>query len=138
MPQTLEVHKNQFTISTDPARLDVDAIVDMLARAYWAVGRPRERMERALQHSLVFGVYDGNRQIGMARVVTDYSICAYLCDVFIREEHRARGLGTWLIGFATTQVAAQRAFAEVPAGVRVVLEVGTHSPWLSRWLTEQG
>ena len=97
MPQILEVHKDGYTISTDPARLDMDAIADMLTRAYWAKGRPRERTERAIAHSLVFGVYDGNRQIGMARVVTDYSIFAYLCDVFIREEHRARGLGTWLI-----------------------------------------
>lgn len=97
MPQRLEVRRERFTISTDPARLDVDAIVDMLRRAYWAVGRPRERTERALQNSLVFGVYDGDRQIGMARVVSDYSIFAYLCDVFIHEDYRAHGLGKWLI-----------------------------------------
>ena len=97
MPQILEVHKEQFTISTDPARLDVDTMVDMLTRAYWAVGRPRERTERAIQHSLVFGVYDGDRQIGMARVITDFSIFAYLCDVFLHEDYRAQGLGKWLI-----------------------------------------
>lgn len=97
MPQILELHRDQFTISTDPARLDIDAIVDMLSRAYWAIGRPRERTERAIRNSLVFGVYDGERQIGVARVVTDYSIFAYLCDVFIHEEYRAAGLGKWLI-----------------------------------------
>ena len=97
MPQIFEVHRDRFTISTDPARLDMDAIVDMLTRAYWAVGRPRPRTERAYQNSLVFGVYDGNRQVGMARVVTDFSIFAYLCDVFIHEDYRARGLGKWLI-----------------------------------------
>lgn len=97
MPQILELQRDRFTISTDPARLDIDAIVDMLSRAYWAIGRPRERTERAIRNSLVFGIYDGERQIGVARVVTDYSIFAYLCDVFIHEEYRATGLGKWLI-----------------------------------------
>jgi N-acetylglutamate synthase-like GNAT family acetyltransferase len=97
MSQLLEVHRDQFTISTDPARLDMDAIVDMLTRAYWAVGRPREKTERAYQNSLVFGVYDGDMQIGMARIITDTSIFAYLCDVFIHEDYRAQGLGKWLM-----------------------------------------
>ena len=97
MPQMLEVHRGPFTISTDPGRLDVDAVVDMLSRAYWAIGRPRERTERALRNSFVFGVYDGERQIGLARLVTDYAIFAYLCDVFIHEEYRAHGLGKWLM-----------------------------------------
>ena len=97
MTKLLEVFQDKFTISTDPARLDMDAIVDMLQHAYWATGRPRERTERAFQNSLVFGVYDGDKQIGMARVVTDFSIFAYLCDVFIHEDYRARGLGKWLM-----------------------------------------
>lgn len=97
MSQNLEVHRDRFMISTDPDRLDVDAIVDMLARAYWAIGRPRQRTERALRNSLVFGLYDGDRQIGVARVVTDYSIFAYLCDVFIHEDYRAHGHGKWLM-----------------------------------------
>jgi GNAT superfamily N-acetyltransferase len=97
MLQKFEVHRDRFTISTDPARLDLDTVVDMLTRAYWAVGRPRERTERALQNSLVFGVYEGDKQVGMARVVTDYSIFAYLCDVFIHEDYRGHGLGKWLI-----------------------------------------
>ena len=97
MPQMIETHRDQFTISTDPARLDIDAIVDMLARAYWAIGRPRERTERGIKNSLVFGLYDGNKQIGVARVISDYSIFAYLCDVFIHEDYRAHGLGKWLI-----------------------------------------
>ena len=97
MPQLFETHKDNFTISTDPSRLNRDAIVDMLARSYWAKGRPRERTERALDNSLVFGIYDGDKQIGLARVVSDYAIFAYLCDVFIHEEYRAHGLGKWLI-----------------------------------------
>ncbi len=97
MNKFYETRRDGFLISTDPARLDVDAIIDMLTRAYWAKGRPRERTERALQNSLVFGVYDGERQIGLARVVTDYAIFAYLCDVFIHEDYRAHGLGKWLM-----------------------------------------
>ena len=97
MPQILEVYREPFTISTDPRRLDLDVIVDMLARAYWAIGRPPEKTEHALQNSLVFGLYKGYQQIGLARVVTDFSIFAYLCDVFIHEDYRANGLGKWLI-----------------------------------------
>ena len=99
MPQIVEVHRKNFTISTDPARLDMDAIVDFLTRAYWAKGRPRERTERAIANSLVFGLYDGGfvKQIGLARVVTDYAVFAYLCDVFIHEDYRAHGLGKWLM-----------------------------------------
>lgn len=97
MPQIIEVHRDHFTISTDPARLDRDAIVDFLTRAYWAKGRPRERTERALANSLVFGLYDGEQQIGLARVVSDYAVFAYLCDVFIHEDYRAHGLGKWLM-----------------------------------------
>jgi GNAT superfamily N-acetyltransferase len=97
MPQLLEVLKGQFIISTDPKRLDLDAICDFLARAYWAMGRPRERTERAFANSLVFGLYDGEKQIGLARVVSDYAVFAYLCDVFIHEDYRAHGLGKWLI-----------------------------------------
>jgi GNAT superfamily N-acetyltransferase len=97
MPQILETKKDKYTISTDPARLDMDAICDFLTRAYWALGRPRERTERAFANSLVFGLYAGDRQIGLARVVSDYAVFAYLCDVFIHEEYRAQGLGKWLM-----------------------------------------
>lgn len=97
MPQIFEARKNNFIISTDHSHLDIDAICDFLTRAYWAKGRPRERTERALENSLVFGLYDGDKQIGLARVVTDYAVFAYLCDVFIHEDYRTHGLGKWLM-----------------------------------------
>jgi len=97
MPQILEVHRENFTISTDPVRLDADAVAEMLRRAYWAQGRPRERVDRALANSLVFGLYDSEKQIGLARVISDYAIFAYVCDVFIHEYYRAQGLGKWLM-----------------------------------------
>jgi N-acetylglutamate synthase-like GNAT family acetyltransferase len=97
MPQILQNHRDNFTISTDFNRLDIDTICDFLQRAYWANTRSRERTEKALQNSLVFGLYDGNRQVGLGRIVSDYAVFAYLCDVFIHEEYRTRGLGKWLI-----------------------------------------
>jgi N-acetylglutamate synthase-like GNAT family acetyltransferase len=93
----LEVQRDGFTISSDPARLDLDAIYSLLSRSYWANERTRETTERAVEHSLCFGVYDGARQIGFARAVTDYATFAWLADVFIEEEHRGRGLGEWLV-----------------------------------------
>lgn len=98
MPSLFEAQRNGFTISTDPARLDVDVIYGYLHdRAYWALGRPREVVEKALRHSLNFGVYDGAAQIGLARIISDYATFAYLCDVFILESHQGAGLGKWLI-----------------------------------------
>jgi GNAT superfamily N-acetyltransferase len=97
MTQIMEIHRDQFTISTDPSRLDMNAVYDFLSRSYWAKTRPRERTDLAFANSLVFGLYEGSRQIGMARVITDFSIVAYLCDVFIHEDFRGQGLGKWLM-----------------------------------------
>jgi GNAT superfamily N-acetyltransferase len=93
----LEVQRDRFTISTDLARLDLDAICSFLARSYWASDRPRETTQRAVEHSLCFGVHEGEQQIGFARVVTDFATFAWLADVFIAEEYRGRGLGKWLV-----------------------------------------
>ena len=92
-----ETHREGFTISTDTDRLDLDAITAMLSRAYWAEGRTREMIARSLQHSLTFGMYHGTRQVGLARVVSDYTTFAWLCDVFILEGYRGQGLGKWLL-----------------------------------------
>src|SRR3970282_81382 len=97
MEPIFDTRRAEYAISTDPARIDMDAVCDFLTRAYWAKGRPRERTELAFEHSLVFGLYQGERQVGLARVVTDYSIIAYLCDVFIHEDHRGHDLGKWLV-----------------------------------------
>ena len=83
MKNILESRKDNFLITTDQARLDLNAIADMLTRAYWAKNRTPELIARSMQNSLVFGVYDGSRQIGLARVVSDYATFAWLCDVFV-------------------------------------------------------
>lgn len=92
-----EWQRAPFVISTDPARLDVDAVHRFLAASYWAAGIPREVVARSLQNSLCFGLYTGTEQIGLARVVTDRASFAYLCDVYVLEQWRGRGLGKWLI-----------------------------------------
>jgi GNAT superfamily N-acetyltransferase len=92
-----EWKRNELLVSTDPMKRDVAAIHAYLSRAYWCENIPRETVERALRHSLCFGLYDGNAQVGLARVVTDYATFAYLCDVYVLESHRGRGLGRWLI-----------------------------------------
>ncbi len=86
-------------IATDPARLDVDFIHLFLKKSYWAKGRSRETVETCIRHSLNFGVYLHGRQIGYARVVTDYAVFAYLLDVFIAEAYRRKGSAKKLMAF---------------------------------------
>jgi ribosomal protein S18 acetylase RimI-like enzyme len=87
-----------YSITTDRERLDVDAIFDYLSQhAYWAKGRSRETVERSIAGSLCFGLFHGDAQIGFGRVITDYATFSYLCDVYVLEEYRGRGLGRWLI-----------------------------------------
>ncbi|MBD3884573.1 GNAT family N-acetyltransferase [Phormidium tenue FACHB-886] len=92
-----EWQQNEFVISTDINRLDLDTVHQFLANSYWAEGLPFEVLERAIQHSLVFGLYKQHQQVGFARVVTDYATFAYLSDVFVLETWRGQGLGKWLI-----------------------------------------
>ena len=90
--------RDNFEIDDDRSRLDVDAIHDFLSNeSYWAGNRSREQTETAIANSICFGVYDGERQIGFARVVSDKATFAYLGDVYILEEYRGRGLSKWLM-----------------------------------------
>ena len=94
----IEYQRDGYTISTDKTRLNVDVVHNFLSRvSYWAQGRPREVTEAAIAHSLCFGIYEGAQQVGFARLVTDYATFAWLCDVFVLESHRGRGLGKWLV-----------------------------------------
>ena len=93
----LHHERDEFLVSTDPARFDIDAIHAFLTSSYWAAGIPRAVVERAMAGSICFGLYDGHRQIGFARVITDRATFAYLADVYVLEEYRGRGLGTWLV-----------------------------------------
>jgi GNAT superfamily N-acetyltransferase len=92
-----EHSRDGFLISPDPDKLQLDEIHAYLSRSYWARGRSRAVVARALQGSLCFGLYRDARQIGLARVVTDFATFAYLCDVYVLEEFQGRGLGKWLM-----------------------------------------
>jgi GNAT superfamily N-acetyltransferase len=95
-----ERHQDGFTVSTDPARLDLDAIHSALSQSYWSEGVPKETVERGLRGSLCFGLYEEDgaaRQVGLARVITDAATFAYLCDVYVLPDYRGRGLGKLLI-----------------------------------------
>lgn len=87
-----------FLISTDQSLLDIQFIHHFLDQeSYWAKGIPLERLETAIKNSLCFGIYHQNKQIGFARVITDFAIFAYLADVFIKPEYRKQGLSKWLM-----------------------------------------
>jgi GNAT superfamily N-acetyltransferase len=86
-----------FSVSTDPQRLDLDVIHGFLYHSYWSPGIPRETVERSVRNSFCFGLYDGQTQIGFARVVTDYATIAYLADVFVLPAYRGQGLAAWLM-----------------------------------------
>lgn len=86
-----------YEISTDPARFDVTAIHAFLTQSYWSPGVPRSTIERAIANSLCFGAFWQGQQVGFARMVTDRATFAYLCDVYVLEEHRGRGLAQELM-----------------------------------------
>jgi GNAT superfamily N-acetyltransferase len=90
--------KKGFMISTDQNLLDFGMIYKYLSEdSYWAKGIPEERLKKAVENSICFGVYQQDKQVGLARVVTDQATFAYICDVFIMEEFRGLGLSKWLI-----------------------------------------
>lgn len=93
--------RGEYRISSDRQRLDIGVIHGFLAASYWAQGRTRERVIQAIEHSLPFGLYHRNEQVGFARVVTDYVVVAFLADVFVLEPHRGKGLGRWLVEVVT-------------------------------------
>ncbi len=94
--------RDNFIISTDKARLDIEMIYQFLGSSYWANQRAIEQVKESIQHSLCFGVYEQNTQIGFARILTDYATFSYLADVFILPAYRGAGLGKWLISLPRT------------------------------------
>lgn len=142
----LEQRRGEYTLSTDKSRLELARLHDTLSNtAYWAQGRSLETVVKSIEHSLCFGIYaqDG-QQVGFARVVTDYATFAWLCDVFVLEAHRGKGLGKWLVeavvshpelqGIKRTLLATRDAhelyrryggFEELPAPERWMVRAGS-------------
>ncbi len=84
--------EQNFRISTEKSELDIPAIHHFLStQSYWAQGRSVETVKKSIENSLCFGVYHGSKQVGFARVVSDYAVFAWIMDVFILPEYRGRG-----------------------------------------------
>lgn len=93
----VESSRGSFRITTDVEAMDVDAIHGYLTRSYWAEGISRAMVAKSMTGSLCFGLFEGDQQIGFARVVSDRATFAYLCDVYVLEAFRGRGLASWLM-----------------------------------------
>jgi GNAT superfamily N-acetyltransferase len=90
--------KKGFTISTDKSLIDFETVYNYLTNdSYWAQGITADRLKKAIENSICFGVYYGKKQVGFTRVVTDMATFAYICDVFILPEYRRLGLSKWLM-----------------------------------------
>jgi N-acetylglutamate synthase-like GNAT family acetyltransferase len=95
--QVQEFRAGGFLISTDRARLDVGVIHKFLTECYWAKGIPKQTVKRSLRNSLCVGAYKAGKQIGFARVVSDFATYAYIGDVFVLEEYRGQGVSKFLM-----------------------------------------
>jgi len=94
----MEWHHDGYCLTDDRARVDLDAVYALLQTTYWAARRTREIIAKSVRHSLNFSLTRDGVLVGFARVATDYATHGYLCDVVIAEEHRGKGLGTWMVG----------------------------------------
>lgn len=95
----MQINQDDYVISTDKSKLDLSLVHSFLStQAYWSLNIPFAIVKRSVENSLCFGVYQGDRQVGFARIITDYATIAYLGDVFILPEHRGKGLSKRLVG----------------------------------------
>lgn len=93
----MEKLNDKYWITTDKNKVDIEEVYNLLSKSYWANSRSRDMIIKTVNNSLCFSLYDGNKQIGFSRVVTDYIAFAYLCDVIINEDYRGKGLGKLLL-----------------------------------------
>ncbi len=93
----MTVSKSGFAISTDKEKFDIDLIHSFLTRSYWAEGISKDVIKKSIEGSLCFGVFEHEKQVGFARMITDMATFAYLADVFIIEEYQGRGLSKLLM-----------------------------------------
>ncbi len=92
------IFKDGYSISTDKEKLDIEAIHQFLSKdAYWCLNIPKDTVACSIDHSLCFGLYRDTKQVGFARIISDYATVAYLGDVYILPAHRGKGLSKWLM-----------------------------------------
>jgi GNAT superfamily N-acetyltransferase len=138
----MERRRGGYLISTDPGRLDREAIWRFLQTAYWSPGVQREIVERAIDGSQhVFGLYGpGGEQAGFARVVSDRARFAWLADVFVVEGHRGQGLGVWLVEtvFTHPELADLRIVLATADAHGLYERFGFEPVDAARWLERRG
>ncbi len=93
----MHLTRDDYELTDDQARLDLNVVTALLNDSYWAGDRSRETIAKSVENSVCFGIFQAGRQVGFARAITDRATYTYLCDVVISPEHRGRGLGKWLI-----------------------------------------
>ncbi|WP_426448127.1 GNAT family N-acetyltransferase [Paenibacillus sp. S-38] len=97
----METTYKQYVISDDRSKIQVETVVDFLAGSYWANLRQPERIRASIRSSVCYGVYEGERMVGFARVVTDGATVYYVCDVFVLEAYRGQGISKKLVELIT-------------------------------------
>lgn len=117
-----EWHMNDYMISTDPEKLDVQAVHQYLTRSTWAKGIDLETVVASIGNSLNFGLYHNDSQTGFARLITDYATFAYLCDVYVLEQYQGEGLGKWLMACIHDHPVFEK--------LRRIMLFTTTAPWL--------
>jgi GNAT superfamily N-acetyltransferase len=90
-------HQGDLILTDSLDKVDTERVYELLQLTYWAIRRPRELVEKMIRHSLCFSLLDGNRQVGFARIVTDYTVFSWLADVVLEPAYRNRGLGQWMV-----------------------------------------
>jgi N-acetylglutamate synthase-like GNAT family acetyltransferase len=136
------VREDTTRISTDCSAVDVAWLHAALSeRAYWALGRSREIVERSLANSLCFSAFDGAQQVGFARVVTDQATFAWVCDLFVDEQWRGQGIGKQLMA----AIAEDARLTGLKRTVLVTSSPEFYEPWgfvpidrPERWMLRQG
>ncbi|HRI46566.1 MAG TPA: GNAT family N-acetyltransferase [Ignavibacteriaceae bacterium] len=91
------LRKENYLLTNDNSKLQEDVVLNYLKRSYWAAKTPPEVIIKSIKNSLCFSLFEGDKQIGFARVITDYARFAYFADVFILEEWRGKGLSKWML-----------------------------------------
>lgn len=93
----MEWHRDEFVITDDRNRVQVDVVSDLLAKTYWGHKRPRDVVEKLIPNSLCFSLFRNQEQIGFARVVSDFTVFSWLSDLVIDDQYRGQGLGRWFM-----------------------------------------
>ncbi len=94
----MESYYEGYRFSDDKSLLQLESVWDFLCnRSYWAKGRSAEQVTSSVENSICIGIYEGEKQIGFARMVTDYAVMYWLCDVYVEEAYRGKGLGKYLM-----------------------------------------